>query len=1444
MSYRKCLKTFTSATEGNMLDIDETAIVKEIRKQFTDGNLNMRTIQAVEARLDVLDEEKKNIEAALPDVDQLAATEIEPDQEVVELDTDKAGKEAATSPENNKKIPSQDALELGSYEKGRVDIHGIPVSIENPRGSIRKGKDASGKPWQTELTDHYGYFEGTVGPDGDPVDVFVRSGKTVNKKDPVYVIEQIDPETGKFDEFKVMMGYSLPMLAKHGYLSNYDKTWNGLHKMHEMSMEEFKEWLSGNTKESISKINPKDKDKPDEPHFSKMSLTDKKAKGITEAEAEQAIDEFMEDLNNNPDDLVFLYYPDVASAPKDGFGDRTKGAFYPRAKKVAIFGENLGSIEDAKKTLRHEVLAHYGLNLFKPEHKREILDMIKATRDDKNMSDVWSRVDAAYENQSEDYKAEEAFARVAENKMNRLGKLWNDLVVLVKKALRAIGLIGDKIGRAELNSLVETIADGIRDNKPQQTFPENDDAQFSRRSGHDTKDIGNSFVEQAAYFTKDIGKRGKSLRKGQRDVMLNLMTGRQIVKTYEGLFGDRANPLEEHGILLQGMDSKREGAMHKAEREVIEPWERLDKKTDKKLSEVMLDATYYELHPELAFDNRFNFEKARIRLGKDREQAAKLERLIFSRPGEANVDMTNELNALRESIKTQNNKIKHEREREKIYPELNARYEGMPDAAKAVYQSVKKSYRGQWKEMESQLISRMKRAIKDDETFRIKKGEIELMFRKAIENGPYFPLSRFGDYVVTATDQDGNFVREHAESEYEQDAIMKMMEEEGYLGIQKSKLSDAKNRNFEGAPQVVTEVFNLMDKHGIQDVELQDDIYQMMLRMMPDMSFAKKAIHRRKVAGYTQDMKRAYSSSMLHGWHHIARIEFADQLVASLDKADDMIKRFNHRKPDTPINNNTVNAAQDVVDHLNTRLDRILNPTGAAWTATAGNIGFTWYLGASPAAGIVNLTQTAAVAYPKLAARFGWKKSGDALMGALKDYMASDFKWTSVDSWKSLARNKNISEEERNFIQSMIDNGTIDVTQSHWIAALADVDTRYRSEMSTGRKKAMRYISSMFHNAEVLNREVTLLAAYRMAKEAGMADPAKYAQEVTYETHFDYSSINRSQFMKNDIVKVITMFKNYSQHMIFLLISNSANTYKVAKQAGVKAAWATEYRKTLTGVLGMHALFAGMLGMPLASSIFMILDMMFEDEDRPYDSKAEFQTWAMENLGPVVGKAVTKGVFNAAGIDTHSRLTLDGLLFRPEDRELEGRAKASFYLEQVAGPMFGIVANAFQGMKDMGQGEVQRGLERMSPKFMRDLSKMLRYAAEEGVLTYNDEAIVSDLSLLELGGQAMGFTPARIESKYDLRNVLKNTEKKYKNRRKQLMSAWYLAIKNKDKSKQRELSKEIREFNKANKDRGYVQITKKQLRQSVDSRRRSSRQTKDGIYLDNRYERLREGMDF
>lgn len=170
--------------------------------------------------------------------------------------TDDPAHAAATSPHNNLPEPTDGQKQAGNYKVGRIRIAGMDMSVENPEGSVRRGVDADGTPWETEMKGaHYGYLRKTQANDGDKLDVFVKPGTPSNYTGPVFVIDQVDPSTGKFDEHKTVIGVKDAAEAENLYRGNYAPDWDGLGAITKLPMLAFAAWSrSGKLKKPLGEL--------------------------------------------------------------------------------------------------------------------------------------------------------------------------------------------------------------------------------------------------------------------------------------------------------------------------------------------------------------------------------------------------------------------------------------------------------------------------------------------------------------------------------------------------------------------------------------------------------------------------------------------------------------------------------------------------------------------------------------------------------------------------------------------------------------------------------------------------------------------------------------------------------------------------------------------------------------------------------------------------------------------------------------------------------------------------------------------------------------------------------------------------------------------------------------------------------------------------------------
>lgn len=150
--------------------------------------------------------------------------------------------------------PTDGQKAAGNYQKGHTSVQDMDIAVENPAGSVRSGVDAEGNPWEATMPadTHYGYLKGTEGADQDPVDAFVGPNP---KSDKAFVVDQIDPETGEFDEHKTLLGFDTQEQALDAYRGSFSdgSADSRIGAVTPMSIPQLKEWIDhGDTTQPVT----------------------------------------------------------------------------------------------------------------------------------------------------------------------------------------------------------------------------------------------------------------------------------------------------------------------------------------------------------------------------------------------------------------------------------------------------------------------------------------------------------------------------------------------------------------------------------------------------------------------------------------------------------------------------------------------------------------------------------------------------------------------------------------------------------------------------------------------------------------------------------------------------------------------------------------------------------------------------------------------------------------------------------------------------------------------------------------------------------------------------------------------------------------------------------------------------------------------------------------
>lgn len=94
-----------------------------------------------------------------------------------------------------------------------IEVQGLPILIDRPKGYVQTGKDADGNEWSREYQLDYGFLPRTKGGDGEELDVFL--GPDLESKRVFWVTQ--NKADGTFDEYKLFIGFNSPSAARTAY---------------------------------------------------------------------------------------------------------------------------------------------------------------------------------------------------------------------------------------------------------------------------------------------------------------------------------------------------------------------------------------------------------------------------------------------------------------------------------------------------------------------------------------------------------------------------------------------------------------------------------------------------------------------------------------------------------------------------------------------------------------------------------------------------------------------------------------------------------------------------------------------------------------------------------------------------------------------------------------------------------------------------------------------------------------------------------------------------------------------------------------------------------------------------------------------------------------------------------------------------------------------------
>jgi len=692
---------------------------------------------------------------------------------------------------------------------------------------------------------------------------------------------------------------------------------------------------------------------------------------------------------------------------------------------------------------------------------------------------------------------------------------------------------------------------------------------------------------------------------------------------------------------------------------------------------------------------------------------------------------------------------------------LTQMYESLGPDGKALYNKIRDFYKARFMRYKQILVDRITATTVDEDTRKKLLAKLEDDFKNLPE--PYFPLVREGKYWVRIGNprspnmeyymfedprERNFFVRQRAKELGVSVEALKADADQFGMGDNYMEAIDEGMRN----SKMMKDIVDAVDKanfKGLTDEEagkakarLRDDIYQLYFSTLPEQNFRKHFLHRKGTAGFRADALRNFAKSSFHTSVQLAKIEYGDKLRKALDRAWDATKGAPQREY----------LYQPIYREMKDRIDAVLSPdpSNAFATRLANTLGtasFVYYMSA-PASAITNLTGLAVFGMPVLNGEFG-PRANLALAKNMNIFKSvgvtgKDGKYTFPTLLSKLTGHRQQAYMEA------LRRGKIDTTLTYDTLQLSRMPSdKYSGSTMT----ALNAIGYLFHHSEKINREVMFMTAYDLAydraKQAKRDDKTAFeeavneASRLTDEAMFDYSEFNKPRYFRSNLARVLLQFKSFAQQTTFYLVKNFKEMFKGA-DAEVKKTAATKF----IGTLGMTAMFAGTLGLPLVSVLTWAMSLLSEDDEDPEkrNPKLRFRNWLREEFGENLGLALERGPISwATDVDFHSRVKLDQLWFREIKQGKSEPEALKEFIFNLMGPSVGLAVNTAEAMRRINTGDVQRGVEMLLPAGLRGFATALRYN-EEGVRTLKDDKVVTrdQLSAKEIAIAATGFSPTKI----------------------------------------------------------------------------------------------------
>ena len=647
---------------------------------------------------------------------------------------------------------------------------------------------------------------------------------------------------------------------------------------------------------------------------------------------------------------------------------------------------------------------------------------------------------------------------------------------------------------------------------------------------------------------------------------------------------------------------------------------------------------------------------------------------------------------------------------------------------------------------------------------------------------PYFPLMRYGDYVLEFGKGKNRVVLRY-ETLGERDLAARRQarklrksfsqaKTDGDIKISNDIGSTKLRGTIEGTSQLLKSVYEAIDTANLQNpgaaAALKDNVYQAYLSAMPEQSIRKLFMHRTGVAGFSPDIIKNVNNMGIRMSNQFAKLKYGAPLRNSLETARGQLEG---REEYTPF-----------VARMAEFVGEAISPTPKSDLASYGDIiaggltklSFLHYM-TSWSSAMLQPLDIFLKGVPVLTGSHGPRAIVEiSKMAKLWDTFGITEKQangTTVFHAPSIEFAKGLTPMQRRAVQEL---RNFDVTRN---TLTNEVFRQAQTPVSKVDSKGVAIaklagrtliLGGLMHHGERISREVIYLASYNLTREEGLKagvqpgenypdmlervhnEAVDKAVQETNETFGNYSAYNRPMIMRGALGKIVTQYKFFPLVTTKLLVGNFFKMMPLMNKEG-KVEAATKF----FGIMGTHLLFGGLVALPLFSTVMGMLGAAWrrwgKDDDAPDDMKSiDFETWFRtihlpELFGDTklgdLSELVERGLLNKlTGWDISSHISLNDFWFRDPAPGKDLKASVQNWGMTLGGAGVNYALSFAKGLQSIGNGDYEQGIEAIAPGSISSLLAAHR-ESQEGIKNSQGHTLVEKGKVGPgvIAGQAVGF---------------------------------------------------------------------------------------------------------